>query len=111
MGDPPPSHAPLTDADIRRVARLARLAIPQSRLAALRAELAAVLGYVERLREIDLAGVEPMAHGGADSGGANRLDEDLPGPTLPLGTLLRLAPDPLPPFIRVPRVLGEEGSA
>jgi aspartyl-tRNA(Asn)/glutamyl-tRNA(Gln) amidotransferase subunit C len=98
----------LSDADVRKVATLARLAISEEGIEPLRRELQAVLGYVERLRSLDLAGVEPMAHAGEAT---NRLDDDTPGPTLSNETLMKLAPDVLPPFIRVPKVLGEGGGA
>ncbi|MBK7403237.1 MAG: Asp-tRNA(Asn)/Glu-tRNA(Gln) amidotransferase subunit GatC [Phycisphaerales bacterium] len=98
----------LTDADVRKVARLSRLAIDEADLARYRVELAAVLGYVERLRELDLSGVEPLTHVGDE---ANRLDPDEPGPTLDNQIAMALAPEALPPFFRVPKVLGEGGGA
>jgi aspartyl-tRNA(Asn)/glutamyl-tRNA(Gln) amidotransferase subunit C len=103
----PDSPQALTDADVRKVATLARLAIPDDRVPALRAELASILTYIDRLRRLDLSGVDPLTHVGE---GANRLDGDRPGPTLSSETLMRLAPDTLPPFLKVPKVLGE-GSA
>lgn len=98
----------LSDADVRKVAKLARLAIPKERFEPLRRELAAVLGYVERLRSLDLSGVEPMAHVGETT---NRLDEDAPGATLRTDVLMKMAPDTMDPFIKVPKVLGEGGGA
>ncbi len=44
----------------RRVAGLARIAVPEDRLDALAAEFDAILGFVEQLREVDVEGVEPM---------------------------------------------------
>lgn len=92
----------LSEADTRKVAKLARLALSEEEIAGNRASLSSVLSYVERINSIDLAGVEPMAHVHAAS---NRLDEDQPGPTLPRETLMRLAPESLPPFIKVPKVI------
>ena len=45
---------------VRRVARLARLAIPEERLAPMAGELNAILAWVEQLQELDTAAVEPM---------------------------------------------------
>ncbi len=98
----------LSGDDVRRVARLARLELPEDQVEAYRAKLGAVLGYVERLRGLDLHGVEPLAHVGED---AHRLRADDPGPTLPNEVLMRMAPDSMPPFVRIPRVLGEDGGA
>ncbi|HYE02896.1 MAG TPA: Asp-tRNA(Asn)/Glu-tRNA(Gln) amidotransferase subunit GatC [Phycisphaerales bacterium] len=92
---------------VRKVARLSRLALDESQVERYRGQLAAVLGYMERLGELDLANVEPLLSTVEET---NRLDDDEPGPTVPTATLLALAPDTLEPFLKVPKVLGE-GSA
>ena len=46
---------------VRKVARLARIAVPDARLAPMTAELNAILGWVEQLQEVDVEGVEAMA--------------------------------------------------
>jgi aspartyl-tRNA(Asn)/glutamyl-tRNA(Gln) amidotransferase subunit C len=49
------------DADtVRRIAHLARIAVPESEVEHLRGELNAMLAFVEQLQEVDVAGVEPM---------------------------------------------------
>ncbi|MBL9011132.1 MAG: Asp-tRNA(Asn)/Glu-tRNA(Gln) amidotransferase subunit GatC [Alphaproteobacteria bacterium] len=45
---------------VRRAARLARLAVPEDRLAPLAAELSGILAWVEQLNELDTQNVEPM---------------------------------------------------
>jgi aspartyl-tRNA(Asn)/glutamyl-tRNA(Gln) amidotransferase subunit C len=45
---------------VRRIARLARLAVPESDLAGLAKELSGILTWVEQLEAIDTKGVEPM---------------------------------------------------
>jgi len=92
----------LTPDQVRKVARLARLDLPESRVEPMRAQLESVLGYIERLRELDLAGVEPLTNIGD---AINRLDPDEPGPTLPTDVLMKMAPAAEPPFIKVPKVL------
>jgi aspartyl-tRNA(Asn)/glutamyl-tRNA(Gln) amidotransferase subunit C len=47
-------------ATVARVAHLARIAVPDSELPKLQGELNAILGFVEQLNEVDVAGVEPM---------------------------------------------------
>ncbi len=44
----------------RRVAHLARIAVAEDDLPALASEFNAILGFVEQLNEVDVAGVEPM---------------------------------------------------
>ncbi len=98
----------LTADEVRKVARLSRLALSDEQVEKYRGQLSAILGYVERLQQVDLSGVEPMAHVG---GAVNRLDDDAPGPTLTNQTLMKMAPDVMEPFIRVPKVIGDGGAA
>ena len=49
------------DADtVRRIARLARIALGDAEVAALAPELSNILLWVEQLQEVDVEGVEPM---------------------------------------------------
>lgn len=45
---------------VRRIATLARLAVPDSRLEPMAAELNGIFQWVEMLGEVDVAGVAPM---------------------------------------------------
>jgi aspartyl-tRNA(Asn)/glutamyl-tRNA(Gln) amidotransferase subunit C len=99
---------PLSADEVRKVARLSRLSLSDEQIERYRSQLSAVLGYADRLRQADLTGVEPMAHVG-DS--VNRLDDDLPGPTLPNEALMKMAPETMEPFIKVPKVLDDGGAA
>ena len=44
----------------RRVAKLARIQVDDGDLPALAGELSNILGFMEQLNEVDVAGVEPM---------------------------------------------------
>ena len=44
----------------RRVAKLARIAVPEADLPALARELNGIIGFMEQLNEVDVTGVEPM---------------------------------------------------
>ena len=46
---------------VRKVAKLARIALPEERLEPLAAELSGILGWIEQLNEVDIDGVEAMA--------------------------------------------------
>lgn len=107
---PPTPHAPhtLSAQHVRRIARLSRLAIKDDQVEPYRHALAAVIAYVDRLRGLDLAGVEPLA---SPLDATARLDDDTPGPTLPTSALMQMAPDTMEPFIKVPKVLGDAGGA
>ncbi len=45
---------------VRKVAKLARLAVAEDRLEPLTAELNGILKWIEQLNEVDVAGVDPM---------------------------------------------------
>jgi aspartyl-tRNA(Asn)/glutamyl-tRNA(Gln) amidotransferase subunit C len=45
---------------VRRVAHLARIALPEARVKPMVAELNGILAWIEQLNEVDIAGVEPM---------------------------------------------------
>lgn len=47
-------------ATVRRVARLARIAVTDDEAERMTGELNAILGFVEQLGEVDVTGVEPM---------------------------------------------------
>ncbi len=47
-------------ATVRKVARLARIAEPEERLASLAQELNGIITWIEQLNEVDTDGVEPM---------------------------------------------------
>jgi aspartyl-tRNA(Asn)/glutamyl-tRNA(Gln) amidotransferase subunit C len=69
----------MNEAQIKKLAHLARLALTDAEVRALVPELAGIVRHVDSLAAIDVAGVEPMTHGsplahggndGVDDGGA-----------------------------------------
>jgi aspartyl-tRNA(Asn)/glutamyl-tRNA(Gln) amidotransferase subunit C len=50
------------DLDIKYVARLARVALSPEEEKTLGAQLGNILGYIAKLKEVNVDGVEPMAH-------------------------------------------------
>ena len=48
-------------ATVRKAARLARIRVPEERLAPLAEELDGIIRWIEQLNEVDTDGVEPMA--------------------------------------------------
>ncbi len=50
----------IDDETARRIARLARIRVEPEALPALAEELSSILGWVEQLQQVDVAGVEPM---------------------------------------------------
>lgn len=52
----------ISEDEVKKVARLARLAVPEERLAAYTQGLSNILNLVDQLSAVDTTGVEPMAH-------------------------------------------------
>jgi aspartyl-tRNA(Asn)/glutamyl-tRNA(Gln) amidotransferase subunit C len=48
--------------DVKYVAHLARLSLTPDEEQKISAQLANILGYIEKLKEVDVTGVEPTAH-------------------------------------------------
>ena len=51
---------PVDKSTVRRIARLARIALPEERAEPMMAELNGILGWIEQLQEVDVDGIEPM---------------------------------------------------
>ncbi len=47
-------------ATVKRVARLARIAVTEAEAEGFRTDLNAILGFVEQLNQVDVTGIEPM---------------------------------------------------
>jgi len=52
----------LSDDQIRRIARLARIALGDQESAGVRDRLNRVLGLIDQLQAVDTEGIEPMSH-------------------------------------------------
>ena len=52
----------LTRDDVKRAARLARIAIDESEANQVLEQLGRIFGMIEEMRAVDVSGVEPMAH-------------------------------------------------
>jgi len=101
---PPPTR--LTDEQVRHVAKLSRLSLTDEQIHRFAGQISDILVHVSKLNELDVDGIEPMAHA-LDI--TNVLREDQPTPGLPIDAVLSNAPQPSKPFFCVPKVL-EDGS-
>jgi aspartyl-tRNA(Asn)/glutamyl-tRNA(Gln) amidotransferase subunit C len=75
---------------VLHVARLARLALSDEELDRMAAELSKVLDHIEKIGELDLAGVAPTSH---VIDVVNALRPDEPVPCLPAEVALAAAPE------------------
>jgi aspartyl-tRNA(Asn)/glutamyl-tRNA(Gln) amidotransferase subunit C len=92
--------------DVVRVAELAYLDLSETELETYRAQIDEVLEYIGKLNELDIANVPPMAQVLADDQTADAtLREDVIAPCKVAEEVLVQAPDPEPPYFRVPKVI------
>jgi aspartyl-tRNA(Asn)/glutamyl-tRNA(Gln) amidotransferase subunit C len=92
--------------DVLRVAELAYLDLSESELETYRAQIDEILEYIGKLNDLDTAKVEPMAQVLTDDQTADAtLREDTVAPCGIALEVLKQAPDPEPPFFRVPKVI------
>ncbi len=80
--------ATLTAADVRRIARLARLELGDDEVARIADDLGRIVAYVGQLEEVDVTDVPPATHAVARL----PLRADQPGPSLDPELVLREAP-------------------
>ena len=52
----------LTNADVRKIARLARLAMTETEIESSRAELSGIFDLIAAMQAVDTSGISPMSH-------------------------------------------------
>jgi aspartyl-tRNA(Asn)/glutamyl-tRNA(Gln) amidotransferase subunit C len=93
---------PASDLNIEYVANLARLALTDDEKRKFAQQLGDILHYVDKLKQVDVAGVEPMAHA---SPVFNVWQADVARPGLPVEAALRNAPEQRDHLLVVPKVV------
>jgi aspartyl-tRNA(Asn)/glutamyl-tRNA(Gln) amidotransferase subunit C len=88
--------------DVKYVAQLARIALTPDEEKKLAAQLGGILGYIEKLKELDVTGVEPTAHAVPL---VNITRVDIVHPSLPHEEALRNAPKQSGGLFIVPKVV------
>ncbi len=94
----------ITEKEVRYVADLANLRLTDQEVARFQAELDGILEHIDRLKEIDVTGVEPMAQVLFESA-ADTLREDVPAPSLGPDLALANAPQAGAGYFKVPKVI------
>jgi len=92
----------LTRESVQRVATLARLRLTADEESALTAELDPILGYMDKLNELDTSNVELFSH---VAGNPDALREDKVSNQPNADALLANAPERDETFFRVPKII------
>ena len=88
---------------VRKVAKLARLALPEERVASMTAELNGIMAWIEQLNEVDVEGVEPMTS--AVEGASLPMRDDVVSDGANPARVLANAPRAEDGFFVVPKVV------
>ena len=89
-------------AEVEHIARLARLKVSDADIEKLTSQLNSILMYMDKLSELDLSELEPMAHTQSMS---NAFREDVVKPSLDPASSLANAPERNETFFLVPRII------
>ncbi len=99
--------------DVLHVAELAHLELSAAEVDMYQRQLDSILTYVEKLNQLDTSKIAPMAQvlaaaaegDGHAQGSDAALREDAPAACEVAKEVLAGAPDPSPPYFRVPKVI------
>lgn len=94
----------ITADDVRKVASLARLDLPEERIATYTDQLESILDYISQLQAVDTSGVVPTTRAVEV---VNVTREDAVTPTDVREQILNQAPKREGDFFRVPKILAE----
>ena len=100
-------HNPIDSDLVRHIGVLSRIELSDDQVAVLARQLGSILGYFDKLQELDTENVEPLAHG-ADV--YNVLGDDTAGTSLSPDQALANAPARDGDFFKVPKVIGDSSS-
>ena len=92
----------ITRKEVEHVAVLARLALGDKELDQLTGQMDQILGYVDKLNELDTEGIVPTAHAVPVE---NAFRDDVVKPSIGIEKALQNAPDPANGCFRVPKVI------
>jgi aspartyl-tRNA(Asn)/glutamyl-tRNA(Gln) amidotransferase subunit C len=92
----------ITREEIEHIAMLARLRLAEEEKELFGSQLSSILGYMEKLDELDTKDIEPTSHVLSLN---NVMREDAAAPSLPREDALLNAPSHTEKFYRVPKII------
>ena len=95
----------ITEKEVRYVAGLANLQLTDAEVGKLQTDLNGILEHMDKLKEIDTTGVEPMAQVLFDAGETATLRDDVVVPPLGNDAALANAAQPGAGYFKVPLVI------
>jgi aspartyl-tRNA(Asn)/glutamyl-tRNA(Gln) amidotransferase subunit C len=92
----------VNDALIEKLAELSMLKFKEAEKEEIKADLQKMIGFIDKLQELDTTGVEPLMHMSEE---VNVLREDVIGPMLSQHEALKNAPHHDDQYFKVPKVI------
>ncbi len=94
----------ITENDVKYIADLARLKLTEKEIDYFAGQLSAIISYIDQLKEVDTANVEPTTHVMPMQ---NVFREDVVRPSLRSEDVMRNAPSKESSLFKVPRIIEE----
>jgi len=94
----------ITKEEVQHIAKLARLGLTEKELGRFQKELSAILNYIEKLKEVDISGVEPTSHS-IEMENVMREDEEKGKLKTKNKKLLELVPETKDGYLKVKSIL------
>ena len=92
----------VTKKDVEHIAQLARLKFNEEEFESFTEQLNEILGYVDKLNELDTENIEPLSH---PVEGSNVFRADAAVPSIPTEEGLKNAPQSSEEYFKVPKVI------
>lgn len=92
----------VTKKDVEHIAQLARLKFSENEIENFTDQLNEILGYVEKLNELDTENIEPLSH---PVEGSNVFRDDLEKGSIKTDEALKNAPQSNEEYFKVPKVI------
>ena len=97
---------PISKTDAEKIAELARLELSAEEIDLFAEQLSSIIGYVEKLNELDTTDLPPMSHCAAGGGTEYAMRDDRVRTSLGQRVAVENAPDSEAGYFTVPKVIG-----
>ena len=92
----------MEEKEVRKIADLAKIALRDEEILQLRDQFAAILGYIQKIDELDLGATEPASH---PFNITNVFRADETASSMGVSSLLGIAPQSSKEMLRVPKII------
>jgi len=97
----------LSKEEVKHIAKLARLGLSEKEIEKYQKELSLILDYIEKLKEVDVSGVEPTSHPLKVENVMRRDQERTKTGSINPKKLVEMAPDKKEGYVKVKQILNQ----